>query len=206
VGKRGSSRAVPTIQPHPNIVVGTVSRDRGGVPGRHSPPTGRAISRPMTGSSGGPSTPRLLGQSLASLEYWVARSSRAMTAGVLGCLKNLHQHTRCRPGLRAGTHNRKCPCYQMLERQAQSQPTAVVVGPGVRRDDDSLSSRAQQKSPRRGFSHSFAARQCASAQTFFLVKYMSPEKMTRKTKTCRPRCLRASMCGSAVHVRKVTTS
>src|ERR1700692_3813190 len=48
--------------------------------------------------------------------------------------------------------------------------------------------------------------QCASAQTLFLVKYISPAKMIRKTNTCRPRRLRASICGSAVHVRKVVTS
>src|SRR3984957_663603 len=47
-------------------------------------------------------------------------------------LENLHQHTRCRPGLRAGTHNHKCLCYQMLERQSRSQPKAVVMGPCVR--------------------------------------------------------------------------
>src|ERR1700722_47359 len=35
-------------------------------------------------------------------------------------LENLHQHTRCRPGLRAGTHNHKCLCYQMLEFQSRS--------------------------------------------------------------------------------------
>jgi hypothetical protein len=41
--------------------------------GRHAPPTGRANARPMTGSGGASSTPRLI-QSLASLEYWIARS------------------------------------------------------------------------------------------------------------------------------------
>jgi hypothetical protein len=44
---------------------------------------------------------------------------------------------------------------------------------------------AQQKSPRGGF---FAFKpaslsQCTSAQTFFLVKYISPTKMIRKTNT-----------------------
>src|ERR1700730_1912562 len=48
--------------------------------------------------------------------------------------------------------------------------------------------------------------QCASAQTFFLVKYIIPAKMIRKTNTCRPRRLRASICGSAVHARNVVTS
>src|SRR3979490_573620 len=48
--------------------------------------------------------------------------------------------------------------------------------------------------------------QCASAQTFFLVKYISPANMIRNTNTCSPIRLRASMCGSAVHIRKVVTS
>jgi len=46
-----------------------------------------------------------------------------------GCFENLYQHTRRRPGLRAGTHNHKCPCYQMLERQLCSQQATVVMGP-----------------------------------------------------------------------------
>src|ERR1700687_1251177 len=48
--------------------------------------------------------------------------------------------------------------------------------------------------------------QCASAQTLFLVKYISPAKMIRNTNTCRPSRLRASICGSAVHARTVVTS
>src|SRR3954463_5654410 len=48
--------------------------------------------------------------------------------------------------------------------------------------------------------------QCAAAQTFFLVKYNSPAKITRKIITCRPRRLRSSRCGSAAHIRKVATS
>ncbi|QOZ28022.1 hypothetical protein XH93_33725 [Bradyrhizobium sp. CCBAU 51753] len=37
-----------------------------------------AVSSP--GLTGGPSTPRPIGRSLPPLEYWIARSSRAMTA------------------------------------------------------------------------------------------------------------------------------
>src|SRR3974390_73654 len=48
--------------------------------------------------------------------------------------------------------------------------------------------------------------QCASAQTFFLVKYIRPVKMTRKTKTWNPSRLRASICGSAAHIRNVAMS
>src|ERR1700682_2924120 len=48
--------------------------------------------------------------------------------------------------------------------------------------------------------------QCASAQTFFLVKYISPENMIRNTNTCSPSRLRSSICGSAVHIRNVVTS
>src|ERR1700722_1747510 len=55
-------------------------------------------------------------------------------------------------------------------------------------------------------SHSRHQTQCASAQTFFLVKYIKPAKMIRNTNTCKPNRLRASMCGSAVQVRNVVTS
>src|SRR5581483_2480882 len=48
--------------------------------------------------------------------------------------------------------------------------------------------------------------QWASAQTFFLVKYIMKAKMIRTTKTWKPSCLRASSFGSAVHIRKVVTS
>src|ERR1700738_4725206 len=48
--------------------------------------------------------------------------------------------------------------------------------------------------------------QCALAQTFFLVKYISPVNRIRNTNTCSPSRLRASMCGSAVHIRNVVTS
>src|ERR1700752_1767894 len=68
---------------------------------------------------------------------------------------------------------------------------------------------AQQKSPRRGFfpnSQRLDEAQWASAQIFFLVKYSKPASRIRNTKTCRPRRLRASMCGSAAHIRKVVTS
>src|SRR5258708_3021019 len=42
--------------------------------------------------------------------------------------------------------------------------------------------------------------QCALAQTFFLVKYIRPVNRIRNTNTCNPIRLRASMCGSAVHM------
>src|SRR5436190_5027274 len=48
--------------------------------------------------------------------------------------------------------------------------------------------------------------QWALAQTFFLVKYSSTVSRIRNTNTCRPSALRASMCGSAVHIRNVVTS
>src|SRR5678815_6177117 len=41
---------------------------------------------------------------------------------------------------------------------------------------------------------------CTSAHTFFLVKYISPEKMIRKIITWKPTRLRASRCGSAAHI------
>jgi hypothetical protein len=34
--------------------------------------------------------------------------------------ENSYQHTHCRPGQRAGTHNHKCPCCGTLERQPRS--------------------------------------------------------------------------------------
>src|SRR5262249_34148839 len=48
--------------------------------------------------------------------------------------------------------------------------------------------------------------QCASAQTFFFVKYIRKAKMIRTTKTWKPSFLRASIFGSAAHIRKVVTS
>src|SRR6478735_11649776 len=67
--------------------------------------------------------------------------------------------------------------------------------------------RVQQKSPLAGAS-SFSSRsaQWESAQTFFFVKYIRPAKMIRNTNTWKPRRLRASMWGSAVHIRNVVTS
>jgi hypothetical protein len=50
--------------------------------------------------------------------------------------ENSYQHTRRRPGLRAGTHNHKCPCCAMPERQSHRQLPQVVMGPSVRRDDE----------------------------------------------------------------------
>ena len=50
----------------------------------------------------------------------------------------------------------------------------------------------QQKSPRPGafsFPSSLDAAQCASAQTFFLVKYIRPAKMIRTTNTWKPMLL-----------------
>jgi hypothetical protein len=41
----------------------------------------------------------------------------------------------------------------------------------------------QQPCMRLIMSSNFAKRQCASAQTFFLVKYMSPAKMIKNTNT-----------------------
>src|SRR5690348_15169574 len=68
--------------------------------------------------------------------------------------------------------------------------------------------RVQQKSPLAGaFSFRVTFRdQWASAQTFFLVKYIRKAKMIRNTKTCKPSCLRASIFGSAAHIKKVVTS
>ena len=68
---------------------------------------------------------------------------------------------------------------------------------------------SQQKSPRRGLSGNVQPRgdQWALAQTFFLVKREGTESTKSGTSnTCRPRRLRASMCGSAVHTRKAVTS
>src|SRR6187431_1191393 len=48
--------------------------------------------------------------------------------------------------------------------------------------------------------------QWALAQTFFLVKYSSTVSRIKNTNTCRPSALRASICGSAVHIRNVVTS
>src|SRR5207253_7365050 len=48
--------------------------------------------------------------------------------------------------------------------------------------------------------------QWALAQTFFLVKYRSTVSRIRNTNTCRPSALRASICGSAAHIRNVVTS
>src|ERR1700686_5110360 len=48
--------------------------------------------------------------------------------------------------------------------------------------------------------------QCASAQTFFLVKYIKIVNRIRKTNTCAPSCLRSSICGSAAHIRNAVTS
>jgi hypothetical protein len=50
--------------------------------------------------------------------------------------EKLHQHIRCRPGLRAGTQNHRCPFCAALERLSLTQPISVVMGPGVRRDDE----------------------------------------------------------------------
>src|SRR6185295_16153139 len=47
---------------------------------------------------------------------------------------------------------------------------------------------------------------CTSAHTFFLVKYMSPAKMSRKIITWKPMRLRASRCGSAAHIMNAATS
>src|SRR4051812_22882443 len=65
------------------------------------------------------------------------------------------------------------------------------------------------KKPLRGLffnSRLGGAGQCAAAQTLFLVKYNSPVNRIRNTNTCRPSRLRASMCGSAAHIRNVVTS
>ena len=39
-----------------------------------------------------------------------------------------------------------------------------------------------------------------------MVKYINPVNRIRNTKTCSPSRLRASICGSAVHIRNVVTS
>src|SRR4051812_43330794 len=67
---------------------------------------------------------------------------------------------------------------------------------------------ANKKAPEGAFSKSFPDRadQCALAQTFFLVKYIRPAKISRKIMTWAPSRLRATMCGSAVHIRKAETS
>src|SRR5215471_5754059 len=65
-----------------------------------------------------------------------------------------------------------------------------------------------KKPPSGGFlvSHHRRGDQWASAQTFFLVKYIMKAKMIRTTKTWKPSCLRASIFGSAAHIRNVVTS
>src|SRR5579872_6955259 len=52
----------------------------------------------------------------------------------------------------------------------------------------------------------FRKAQCASAHTFFLVKYIIPAKMIRNTKTTSPVCLRVSNFGSAAHIKNVAIS
>src|SRR5260370_22182005 len=69
-----------------------------------------------------------------------------------------------------------------------------------------LSERASLVSPPRRAGRGRRKAQCASAQTFLLVKYISPAKMIRNTNTCRPSRLRSSICGSAAHIRNVETS
>src|SRR4030088_1121618 len=59
---------------------------------RKTPATTRLSSPGLTGRS---STPRLLGLSPAPLEYWVARSSRAMTAVIVSSVRAGPQR-RCR--------------------------------------------------------------------------------------------------------------
>src|ERR1700756_3987053 len=79
----------------------------------------------------------------------------------------------------------------------------------MRPEAQARNDRCNKKAPIRGLfnSHRLHARdQCASAQTFFLVKYIMKAKMTRNTKTWKPSCLRASIFGSAAHIRKVVTS
>src|SRR5258708_7321704 len=73
---------------------------------------------------------------------------------------------------------------------------------------DEFHLKPNKKAPAGAFSNSRhrVPGQCASAQTFFLVKYISSVKMIRNTKTCSPSRLRASICGSAVHIRNVVTS
>src|SRR5215813_5698807 len=68
--------------------------------------------------------------------------------------------------------------------------------------------RGMKKPPVGGFfnSHQLHKGQCASAQTLFLVKYIMKAKMIRNTKTWKPSCLRASIFGSAAHIRNVVTS
>src|SRR5258708_23077570 len=61
----------------------------------------------MTGSSGRSSTPPLLNLSLTPLEYWVARSSRAMTAVVLGRPARLHRREPRIPPLNEGAKRRR---------------------------------------------------------------------------------------------------
>jgi hypothetical protein len=66
---------------------------------------------------------------------------------------------------------------------------------------------ATKKPPKGLFPNSlFVAAQWASAQTFFLVKYNRTVSRIRNTNTCMPSRLRASMWGSAVHIRNVVTS
>ena len=66
----------------------------------------------------------------------------------------------------------------------------------------------QQKSPRRGFSEIRNRRgdQWALAQTFFLVKYSRHGEQDQEHEHLQAERLRASMCGSAVHIRNVVTS
>src|SRR6187431_2080514 len=86
-------------------------------------------------------------------------------------------------------------------------------GPDPESRDSGLASRPgmtpdQQKSPCRGFFRidDVGCDQWALAQTFFLVKYSSTVSRIKNTNTCRPSALRASICGSAVHIRNVVTS
>src|SRR2546421_10523546 len=75
-------------------------------------------------------------------------------------------------------------------------------------DDGNARVDPTKKAPAAAFPNSAIGtkRQCASAQTFFLVKYINPVNRIRNTNTCMPRLLRASICGSAAHIRNVVTS
>src|ERR1700683_5273382 len=54
---------------------------------------------------------------------------------VFGCLKIESNFGAVVPA-DAGTRNHKCPCGAALERLSRSELTSVVMGPGVRRDDE----------------------------------------------------------------------
>jgi hypothetical protein len=102
------------------------SRDRGGA----------SASLVMPSECGASSSRGLSAQSPASLGYWVARSSRAMTAGVLGCLKICINTLGVVPA-NAGTHNHSHSLSGKVVEQGGSNARPQRMGSRFRGDAES---------------------------------------------------------------------